>query len=434
MTEGNADELRKLVTPRDEGIIIRDSLPIYPSPKQAAVAHFLRRAATRDRSRTEDVYTDARVNVHPHIRHEVQALQHEGYDVAIVDTPPRHELSTQVQAAVDEEIAQLSKLPNCTDILFEPSLHPAGATWFRLAKYALALQTLYAAGTTTTLADGLDPSVFHEPIIDGLSSMERLRSRRGDQEAQSALDKYVAYASTPMSDHTDAFPSSRDFLVGVIDSRAVQTRADTAINMAREHMSSRPGHSAKRGVVTASLTCGAANPLYEMARSLDQGGTPISTILLIDSDEMALATAASLARSKGVEDRVILYHRDLFRHRLTSYIKPGSVDVVDLLGLVDWVPSELRDRKTGLVRRRPIQRLLSDVGDIVRAGGMILVGNMLNRRPQQAFVERVWPSLFQRGVREMLSIIATAGFDPMTVQVRIPGREGVYAIYGIPVP
>ena len=434
MTEGNADELRKLVTPRDEGIIIRDSLPIYPSPKQAAVAHFLRRAATRARCRTEDVYTDARVNMHPHIQHEVQTLQHEGYDVTIVDTPPRHELSTQVQAAVDEEIAQLSKLPNCTDILFEPSLHPAGATWFRLAKYALALQTLYAAGTTTTLADGLDPSVFHEPIIDGLSSMERLRSRRGDQEAQSALDKYVAYASTPMSDHTDAFPSSRDFLVGVIDSRAVQTRADTAINMAREHMSSRPGHSAKRGVVTASLTCGAANPLYEMARSLDQGGTPISTILLIDSDEMALATAASLARSKGVEDRVILYHRDLFRHRLTSYIKPGSVDVVDLLGLVDWVPSELRDRKTGLVRRRPIQRLLSDVGDIVRAGGMILVGNMLNKRPQQAFVERVWPSLFQRGVREMLSIIATAGFDPMTVQVRIPGREGVYAVYGIPIP
>jgi hypothetical protein len=37
-------------------------------------------------------------------------------------------------------------------------------------------------------------------------------------------------------------------------------------------------------------------------------------------------------------------------------------------------------------------------------------------------------------VREMLSIIATAGYDPMTVQVRIPGREGVYAVYGIPIP
>jgi hypothetical protein len=104
MTEGNADELRKLAALRDEGIIIRDSLPIYPSPKQAAVAHFLSRAATRARCRTEGVYTDARVNVHPQIQHEVQTLQHEGYDVTIVDTPPRHELSIQVQAAVDEEI------------------------------------------------------------------------------------------------------------------------------------------------------------------------------------------------------------------------------------------------------------------------------------------------------------------------------------------
>jgi SAM-dependent methyltransferase len=204
--------------------------------------------------------------------------------------------------------------------------------------------------------------------------------------------------------------------------------------MARERILSRLGHFAKRGMVSASLTCGAATPLYEMARSLDKSGTPISTILLVDSDEMALAAAVSLARSRGVEDRVILYHKDLFRHRLTSYIKPESVDLVDLLGLVDWVPAELRDRKTGLVRHRPIQRLLSDVRDIVRAGGMILVGNMLNKRPQQAFVERVWPPLFQRGVREMLSIIATAGYDPMTVQVRIPGREGVYAVYGIPIP
>jgi hypothetical protein len=171
-----------------------------------------------------------------------------------------------------------------------------------------------------------------------------------------------------------------------------------------------------------------------MARSLDQSGMPISRILLVDSDEMALATAVSLARSKGVEDRVILYHKDLFRHRLTRYIQPETVDLVDLLGLVDHVPAELRDRKTGLVRRRPLQRLLSDVRDIARAGGMILVGNMLNKRPQQAFFERVWPPIFQRGVREMLSIIATAGYDPMTVQVRIPGREGVYAVYGIPIP
>jgi predicted O-methyltransferase YrrM len=297
----------------------------------------------------------------------------------------------------------------------------------------MSLHTLYGSGDTHTLADGVNPEVYDEPLFNGKSAAELLREKHNNsEEAEAILRNHVAYASTAMDEETGAFPGSRDFLVGVIDSRAVQTRADTAVRMAKERIASRPEQFTGRELVCASLACGSAGPVYELARSLSENGTRIGKLILVDNDPMALASAISLARSQGVEDRIEYHRKNLFRNNLTSYMGRESVDFVDLLGLIDYFPVEIPGNN-GKVHY-PLKALLEDVRNVMRPGGMVLVGNMLNKRPQQRFFEKVWPNLQQRGIREMLSIIASAGYDPSKVQVRIPGREGVYAIYGIPIP
>jgi SAM-dependent methyltransferase len=165
-----------------------------------------------------------------------------------------------------------------------------------------------------------------------------------------------------------------------------------------------------------------------MATVLHDRGTPVTKLHLVDNDVMALGSAVSLARVAGFADLVEVHLRDIFRQSLSSFLEPRSVDVVDLLGLIDYFPTELR---SGSRLIRPVERLLAQVREITRPGGIILVGNMLNCRPQQQFFEKVWPALHQRSVRVMLDIFGLAGYERRQVQVRIPAHDGIYAVYGL---
>ncbi len=408
-------------------------LPVHQSSGQLAMERFLNRPSVRTLVADESIYTDRRLNVDSAVLNEVDQLRGEGYDIEIVDTPPRHNLPHNVQNAVDEEVAWLSNQPDCAEILFDANVHPVGHVWHKLAKHPISLHTLYGSGVAHTLADGVNPEVYDELLFNGKSAADLLREiNNNGEEAEIILRNHIAYASTAMDEQTGAFPSSRDFLVGVIDSRAVQTRADTAVNMAKERIVSRPEQFNGREIVCASLACGSAGPIYELAKSLSENGAQIGKLILVDNSPMALASAISLARSQGVDDRIEYHRRNLFRNNLTTYLGHKSIDFVDLLGLIDYFPVELTGNN-GKVHY-PLKALLEDVRNVMRPGGMVLVGNMLNIRPQQSFFKKVWPDLHQRGIGEMLSIIANAGYDPSKVQVRIPGREGVYAIYGIPIP
>ena len=142
---------------------------------------------------------------------------------------------------------------------------------------------------------------------------------------------------------------------------------------------------------------------------------------------MALATADALAQGAGLEGKVNIQLRDLLSENLTDYIAPHSVDVVDLLGLFEYIPN-LKDLPMA-------SALLSKVKDIVRPGGIIVFGNMLSDRPQQAFFSNVvkWPRLQQRSITDVLAILEQAGFYANDISVRIP-QEGVYAVYAVNIP
>lgn|GEM_PF-2076988 len=386
--------------------------------------------------------------VKPEVLRELDVLRAQGIDAGLIDVEPHYTLPEHIQDQVDQQSEAIGRLPKreAFDTLFDPTVHSAGAEWAKLGKRAIALWALKQAGNPEphAIAPAIDPSIFDEPLFSGKSAHGILHERH-PRSASVVRERYRAITTTPLEDEVwhggqngsrylrflaandFDYLNSKDFLTGVLDSRAVDTRAIAATELALEHVLANPALFADRPLVTASLACGAAAPMFELDQIFAAQGIQIDKNILVDNDPMALASAVALGRAYGMSDKVDAQLQDIVNGKLTDYIEPHSVDIVDILGIVDYLPTKLKGYKAAA-------NFIGKIADIVRPGGIIVAGNALLHRPHQEFFDKVWPTLQQRDPLEMTSIIAEAGYDKSDIQVRIPQREGVYGIYGIKVP
>lgn len=439
---------------------------------------------------TELEHTERSGLVAPEVVAEVEDLAAQGYDVRIVavdKSTADTETSERVRNVTNTLVA--ANPEEAKRVLFDSAKYRAQAIWLRLSKRAIALHTLYMLhkpDRTNTLGEGIDPDVYDRPIFGGQSARQVLTRRKGANKANTIVNKYCDFVdpTVRLTDTVDEHGLTQaDYLRGVVDSRAVHTRAVTAANSIRRHFAKRKANGDNRPIVGTSLACGAAGPMYATASDLEADGHVVERIIAVDQDPMALATAVSYGEHVGVAGKLEVQLRDLIRDKLTDYIKPHSVSFVDLLGFFEYLPDRVTLR--GLARmvldnankqepqthdsqertagpsfrerlksvalnglrkyaERPDREnaphykaaadILRSAREIVEPGGIIVFGNMLNERPDQEFFNTVWPELHQRSVSEVLQIIADAGFDPKTdVSVEIPD-DGVYAVYTLRVP
>lgn len=361
-------------------------------------------------------------HVGPMVLGEIEQLSDE-YDIRLTDVPDVYRPDAARQAMIDQRVAELEASPTGAD---EFRSLPALSKWAPLTKRAIALATLYSPNSYL-IGTGVTPDAYDKPIFDGRSANQVLREQLGPK-AEKWINAYADFVSAVVDEGDENHLGTRDFMKGVKDSEAVRTRATAAMEMTREYIESRPSLRLRQDLVSASLACGAAGPVYQLARELGQQGHNFSEVILVDQDPMALASADALAGQNGMEGKVNLQLRDLLTENLTDYIEPHSVDVVDLLGLFEYLPN---------TEQAPVASyLLKKVKEIVRPGGLIIFGNMLNERPQQTFFSDVvqWPQLEQRSISEVLGIVEQAGYKPEDVSVRVPAYEGVYSVYGIRIP
>lgn len=357
------------------------------------------------------------VCVQPEVLREVFDLSKQGYDVALVDTGDEHRPDPIRQQFIDQTVKDLEESADGADRFRE---HPGIKEWARLTKRAIALHTLYHPDSRT-VGEGIDVDIYGEPIMDGRSAIEILSSSRGEEKCFAIIRDYKAFIGQLIDNGSETHIGSRDFFRGVADARAVRTRANEAMEIAETHITNNPELDGDN-LISASLACGAAGPVYNLVQGLEQRGRRFHKVILVDGDPMALATASSLAKTEGLDAKVELQLRNLLLEPLTSYIEPNSVDIVDLLGLFEYLPSDI-----GIA-------LLQNVKDIVKPGGLIVFGNMLENRPQQKFFSDVvqWPNLEQRKIVTVLEMIQSAGFNLKKVKVRVPS-EGVYGVFAIDV-
>lgn len=354
----------------------------------------------------------------PGVQNEINELAYQGYDVANVDIIDQYALDTHRQSYIDDVVRSLE---DSEDGYSTFRSYPGISAWAPLTKRAIALHTLYNP-LGRYVGEGIDSQVYFSPLFNSKSAAEVLAESRGTEKADKIISDYARFISGIIDDGGFERVGSRDFFQGVVDAKAVRTRANSAMEIVASHIQDmeRSG-SDSQALISASLACGAAGPVYNLVNGLEQKGYNFSNIVLVDSDPMALATAVSLSEHSSLKDKVEIQLRDLLLDSLTDFIEPQSVDIVDLLGLFEYLPTEM-----GV-------DLLKKVQAIVKPGGMIVFGNMLNQRPQQDFFDNVvsWPHLEQRPIGDVIDIIDKAGFNPKEdMRVRIP-NEGVYAIYGI---
>lgn len=364
---------------------------------------------------------------------EIRLLQSQGYDVAWSDTNDYVEADPDRQAFTDAAIDGMTSetqtaLENGEEnpqVMYDAAVRPAFAQdvggWGHLRMRAIALQTLYAE-KPATLGEGIDSAVFRSEIpINGtpqspaqLLTETMARIDEAD-EAEQIVAHHEAFVGTLIDENSRLiFELSKD-------AQAIRTRAVLASEIISEHFAG----TGQDAITSASLACGAATPIYGIVRGLEQLGVKTNKITLADIDPLALAAAYSLAESAGLQDRVDLRHTNLITGDLTELLGDKGVDVIDLLGLFEYL------------RPHTAAKLLKRAAATVKDEGIIVFGNMLKDRPQQQFFTDVvqWPSLQQRTIAEVIALVEKAGFDPKRdLRIRIPSGECVYAIYALKLP
>lgn len=205
-------------------------------------------------------------------------------------------------------------------------------------------------------------------------------------------------------------------------------------------------------LAVASLACGAAQPVLEtMAELLRDVRSADSSVTLVDLDRESLKMAMGLADQHGITDRVTTVTRNILGlngididpspHHETS----GRVgyDVVEALGFLEYLPPENQESYTysGVVDEKRSRAgaivFLKNAFDLVKPGGLLIFGNMLDETHKQLeFTLNTvqWPHIQPRSIEKMLNIICAAGVDlDAEVDIYCP-TDGVYAVYAIRKP
>lgn len=355
---------------------------------------------------------------------EVAQLRGAGVDVDIVDQQRPCSLPNRTQQRVDAALHTLVRDAGFAATLFDPSVHPAGAAWWGVSKRAVALHTIHRMDQLDRPGQLIPEDAYDVPLLAGgtVTARNAVYQERSAESAERILERYDALlAAGTMDDNQDSFGlTTRDYLVGTLDSHAVRTRAEAALSLLHERL------GARRDLSIVGLGCAAADPLMQFAETRAAAGKS-TQLSFVDHDPMALATVAGVARTTGHDGRVSVHRRNLLSQDLRELFGTASVDVVELLGIFEHLPAS----KSGY---RIAAAMLARAASIVRPGGLILLGNMVPVREQQAFFDGVWPALHQRSIGQTLRLIAHAGFPADAVRVRVPQQEGVYAVYAIEVP
>lgn len=364
-------------------------------------------------------------DIQPGVMDEAARLSGEGFTIVFEATKDPFACDAVEQQCVDREIASLEDRARLTKEAGQPTAgllaegRPAFSGWGPLTKSAVALHNIYLP-EIETLGEGIDPAAYREALFASPEGDKLISA--ADLTLPDKLQKYLDFISTPID------PASRRIWQGSRDGAGVRTRALCAMGEVETYLLER---GLDKPLVIASLACGAASPVYQLIAQLQSLNMPVGKAYLVDNDPMALATAHHLGKARVPEGVLDVRLESLIRKNrearkveardLTEFIEPKSVDVVDLLGLFEYFPQEL-----AIDALRQVQK-------IMKPGGIIVLGNMIDDRPQQTFFTDVsmWPPLHQRSLRTLFEIAEAAGFDAKNQARILLPPQGVYAVMSL---
>lgn len=217
----------------------------------------------------------------------------------------------------------------------------------------------------------------------------------------------------------DIDPATRAFFTHSIDAIAIRSRATLMSDVACGALSRHDGRAPFRMLSVAS---GTAVPVIGAIKRMN---APAVHLTLVDIDSSAQAMAAEHLEQAGIPG-LEAEHRFqdivmglVITDRLVDEIGEGAYDFVDALGIFEYIPDH-RGRAATFLRN--LYRL-------VRPGGTLVLGNMLDSHPQLALNQYGigWPSIHPRSRHQLLDLMVAAGV-PLDEAVGHQALDGVYAV------
>ena len=185
-------------------------------------------------------------------------------------------------------------------------------------------------------------------------------------------------------------------------------------------------------------------------RHIKESGNPTPRVTLVDLDRSALRAAQTYAqtmevgqftnvrcmnilRPQGVVSPEVDMQTNVAARALRRRVdlEAAAYDAVDAVGILEYVPEVLSDEGPTALQV-DAATFLAHAAQLVKPGGLLLVGNMRDTHPQLGFTLNVvqWPHIQPRSIETMQRIAGAAGLGDWRVDVYCPD-DGVYALYAM---
>lgn len=168
-----------------------------------------------------------------------------------------------------------------------------------------------------------------------------------------------------------------------------------------------------------------------------QSVAPKLQITSVDFDKKALKLSRSISRQFGVANFRTIRANILDSKMLKKLLGKTQADVVEILGLFeylkpdDWIFRYHKVVVRGSKKLAGAKTFLNLAYSFVKPGGILIFGNMLTSHPHLDFTLNVvqWPHIQPRTTREVIDIIEQAGLEgEYKLEIYLPD-DGVYAVY-----
>lgn len=257
----------------------------------------------------------------------------------------------------------------------------------------------------------------------------------------------------------------RTWMTEIADARGLRYRSQMVSELLSETIPNR----AEEGTAPKwlSVASGAAQPILKAARDIHERTGVSPDMTLVDLSSEALDDAARFATDLGLGSSLHSERMNVLRLQgldtpaslgqiaLQRLLNPGdraklsrevlgrdTYDVVEAVGILEYMkPDDWDYRYNGVVRLKTLQAgartFLKNCYRLVKPGGDLIVGNMLDTHPQLGFTLNTiqWPHIQPRSSEEMMQLFDETGLEgERHVYVPSDAENRVYALYRIHKP
>ncbi len=244
-------------------------------------------------------------------------------------------------------------------------------------------------------------------------------------------------------------PVVRDWACNILDAHGIRSRGEIVQAILARHVIDQASLGATEQQ-WVSLACGAAQPVCHALRHIKENGHAVPRVTLVDLDRSALKAAQMYAQTAEVEQFIDILRMNILHPQGVALpvvdartnvaaralrrrvgLEAAAYDAVDAVGILEYVPEALPDESPTALQVNAAT-FLANAAQLVKPGGLLLVGNMRDTHPQLGFTLNVvqWPYIQPRSIETMQRIVEVAGLGDWRVDVYCPD-DGVYALYAM---